>query len=648
MSTPEKTKILLVEDSPLMQKMEISVISSLGYKNIVSAENGNDAIEKLQEQGDIDLIISDWNMPEKDGYELLLWVRADEKCKNIPFLMATGQGDREQAEKASGAGVSSFIAKPFNAEELQKKIDEALGLIEEEEEIPEEELSPQIGASGKVVLRIAHIQITDHLLLGMMQNMIQRGELQPKYFELETRCMPGWNPVQQDLEKGRIDAAFVLAPIAMDLFAYGAPIKLVMFAHKNGSIFVRGKHGLYEDPYENFFRGKTFYIPHKMSVHHMLAHMFFKQIGLDAGMEGHHDITFEVVPPIKMPEFLATNPAACGYMVAEPLGTKAIAAGAADLQFLSGELWENHPCCILAMRDSFIEQHRDAVYEFTEMLAQAGSVISQKPDSAAEVAVNFLDPNKALGLKVPLLKNVLREAQGIKTSDLYPVIEDLDRMQRYMSEQMGFGKLIDLEKFVTTEFAQAACKESITERKASKLRDSATEILGILHKGVEDKAKSLLNKEGKYITFTLCEQEYGIDILKIKEIVGMREIRTVPKTPDYYKGVIDLRGNVIPIIDLRLKFDMDQQEYHERTCIIILQLDVGETIKQVGVVVDAVSEVMDITASDIEETPSFGFGIDTSHLLAMAKVNGSVKMLLDIDKIISTQDVVAPLVQAAS
>lgn len=136
-----------------------------------------------------------------------------------------------------------------------------------------------------------------------------------------------------------------------------------------------------------------------MSIHHMLSHMFFKMIGLKPGLAGSPgvDVNFEVVAPIQMPEFLRGNPDAAGYMVAEPLGTKAIAAGIADLQFLSSELWKNHPCCVVAMRDEFIGSHENAVYEFVEMLAHAGELIDQKPEMAAQIGVDFLDPQKKWG-----------------------------------------------------------------------------------------------------------------------------------------------------------------------------------------------------------------------------------------------------------
>ncbi len=640
---PKKTKILLVEDSPLMRKMEVKTLETIGFEGIIEADDGNIAVSILQSNQQVDLIISDWNMPNMSGFELLVWVRADAKCKAIPFLMATGQSDRAQAEKATEAGVSSFIAKPFNAEELRARIEEAMGEKKEEEPVSKEEMAPKTTASGKALLRIAHIQITDHLILGVLKNMIQRGEVSPKYFELETRCLPGWNPVYQDLEKGVIDAAFVLAPIAMELFGYGTPIKLVLFAHKNGSIFVRNRLGNFREPYSDFFRGKSFLIPHMMSIHHMLAHMFFKQIGLQPGVAGKGavDVAFEVVPPIAMPGFLSANPDTAGFLVAEPIGTRAIAAGAADLQFLSGELWENHPCCVVAVRDEFIDRHRDAVYEFTELLVQAGRIVEQRPDNAAEIAVPFLDPTKQLGLKVPILKNVLKEKQGIKTGDLFPVIEDLDRIQRYMHKEIGIGKLIDLEKFVDTQFAQHAFKDSAISRRPSILRESETTIYELLTRGVEQDtkaSKAMLSAEGKYLTFSLGDSVFGIELMRIREIIGMRPIRSMPQTPGFFKGVIDLRGKVIPIVDMRLKFGMPEQAYNERTCIIILDFGQGAD-GLVGVVVDVVLEVLDVKASQIEETPYFGPTADARFILAMASIQGSVKTLLNIDHVISRQEV---------
>ncbi len=150
--------------------------------------------------------------------------------------------------------------------------------------------------------------------------------------------------------------------------------------------------------------------------------------------------------------------------------------------------------------------------------------------------------------------------------------------------------------------------------------------------------KEMTIKNGKYLTFTLDEEEYGIGILKVKEIIGMMPITLVPRTPPFVKGVINLRGKVIPVIDLRLKFDMGEIPYTERTCIIVVEIDADDATVLIGIVVDAVSEVLNIQESEIEETPAFGTRLDTDYILGMAKTEGSVKILLNIDKVLSTEE----------
>ena len=145
--------------------------------------------------------------------------------------------------------------------------------------------------------------------------------------------------------------------------------------------------------------------------------------------------------------------------------------------------------------------------------------------------------------------------------------------------------------------------------------------------------------EGKYLTFILKEESYGIGILKVKEIIGMMPITSVPRTPDFVKGIVNLRGKVIPVLDLRLRFGMAPMDYTDRTCIIVVELDKdGETI-MVGIVVDAVSEVLNIKEEEIEETPAFGARIETSYIMGMAKVDKGVKILLDIDRVLSGDEV---------
>jgi purine-binding chemotaxis protein CheW len=140
---------------------------------------------------------------------------------------------------------------------------------------------------------------------------------------------------------------------------------------------------------------------------------------------------------------------------------------------------------------------------------------------------------------------------------------------------------------------------------------------------------------GKYLTFALGQEEYGIGILKIKEIIGMMTITAMPQTPPYIKGVINLRGKVIPITDLRMKFGLDNTGYTERTCIIVVEINYASRPLLMGLVVDGVSEVANIKGGEIEGTPDFGTGKQASFIKGMAKIAGGVKILLDIDTILT-------------
>ena len=144
-------------------------------------------------------------------------------------------------------------------------------------------------------------------------------------------------------------------------------------------------------------------------------------------------------------------------------------------------------------------------------------------------------------------------------------------------------------------------------------------------------------KEGKYLTFVLGHEEYGLEILKVREIISVMEITEVPQVPPFIKGVINLRGKVIPIIDLRMKFGMAPIEYTRETCIIVV--NVHELL--LGIVVDTVAEVLDIPEKDIDPAPTFGGSIKTDFILGMGKVKGKVKILLDIEKVLSSEELEA-------
>lgn len=620
-------KILLVEDAGTMRKMEVRILNQLGFHNIVEAKDGNDAIEKIEASLNIDLVISDWAMPGMDGHELLCWIRGHEQFKDLPFLMATGHGDKAYVATAMESGANGVVAKPFSPDELRALMEKAFGMAAPVESAAE--ARPEISSEGKVHLRMAHIQITDHLTLGVLKHMIESGEKTPEHFELETLCMPSWNPVQEALENGSVAGAFILAPAAMDLFSYGAPIKLVLFAHRNGSIMVRNKSGKYTKPYQQFFKHKSFFIPHKMSIHNMLAHMYFTQMGLRPGVAGNEavNVLFDVVPPVQMPNFLAENPDACGFMVAEPIGSRAIAGGIAEKQILSSELWENHPCCVVVFREEFIENHEDAVQEFVNLIVEAGIFIRKDVDKAAQIAVSFLDPKKELGLKKGLIKDVLSDPKGIRTDDLYPVVEDLETIQAYMVEKMGIGRRIDLESFVTHRFADAAMETGRSKPAAVQSSTLAA-------------SETRRTREGKYLIFNLGEERYGLGILDVREIIGLVPITKMPRMPDAFKGVINLRGKVIPVLDMRVKFGMEEKAYTPRTCIVISEVSGLSGSTLVGGIVDSVAEVFQIKETDIEDSPNFGGDYSSDYILGMAKTEKGVIILLEIDRILQTREVI--------
>ncbi len=643
MEVDQNIKILLVEDASVMRKMEIRILNQLNFKNIVEAENGCEAIEKLINDKEIQIIISDWAMPEMDGYEMLTKVRENPEYKDIPFIMATGQGDKASVIKALEAGANCLITKPFAPDELKLKIKEAFGY--KTEPVQKKAIPSEISIDGKVKLKIAHIQITDHLPLGIMKHMLQTGMKTSRHFNLETICMPGWNPVQKSIEEKSVDAAFILAPLAMDLFNYDVPIKLVMFCHKNGSIFVRSKKEVYRKPYEMYFKHKTIFIPHKLSIHNMLAHMYLSRMGLKPGVAGKDavNVLFDVVPPIEMPNFLKDNVDSRGFIVAEPIGSKAIAAGIAEKHILSSEIWNNHPCCVAVFRDEFIAKYPDAVQEFSGLLMDAGQFIAKEPEQSAEIGVEFLDPEKKIGLKKELLKTILTDPMGISTDNLFPDISQLEKMQLYMSTKMDIGTIVDINSFVDLRFAEQALREDpsrcintdeVDEQRAID-KSSETDLVPM---NKFDTSEEIVTREGKYLTFGLAEERYGINILDIREIIQMMHVRPLPKMPDFVKGVINLRKKIIPIIDMRQKFNMESVKYTDKTCIIIVEISALTGSALMGIIVDTVFDVAVVDDKEVQDAPEFEQLTNIDYIAGIAVKKDYIITLLDIDRVFNNQE----------
>jgi purine-binding chemotaxis protein CheW len=147
---------------------------------------------------------------------------------------------------------------------------------------------------------------------------------------------------------------------------------------------------------------------------------------------------------------------------------------------------------------------------------------------------------------------------------------------------------------------------------------------------------------GKYLTFALGAEEYGLPVLKVREIIKILAITQVPHVPPHVKGVINLRGKVIPVVDLRLKFGFADQGYGERTCVIVVEVATPAGRVMTGIVVDTVCEVLNIAVEDIEETPAFGASVATDYMTGVAKVKGTVKVLLDLDHVLAADAAVTP------
>ncbi|HKD04956.1 MAG TPA: chemotaxis protein CheW [Bryobacteraceae bacterium] len=145
-------------------------------------------------------------------------------------------------------------------------------------------------------------------------------------------------------------------------------------------------------------------------------------------------------------------------------------------------------------------------------------------------------------------------------------------------------------------------------------------------------------RAGKYLTFSLGKEQFGIQVLHVREIMGIQDITVVPGTPAHLKGVFNLRGKIIPVVDLRLKFSFHDTPFTQTTCIVVVQVSQDGESALIGLIVDGVSEVLNLSAADIEDAPDFGEGVDTPFVLGIAKFRGSVKILLKIEDVLTLQE----------
>jgi len=181
------------------------------------------------------------------------------------------------------------------------------------------------------------------------------------------------------------------------------------------------------------------------------------------------------------------------------------------------------------------------------------------------------------------------------------------------------------------------------DRRPSKLREADMNTMSVptteIRSGMPPAAPGAARGPSKHLIFSLGKEEFAVPVAKVKEIIGMLEVTPVPHTAEYVRGVINLRGKVVPVIDLRLKLGVPSVEYDERTCIVVVQPEMAKSVYLIGVIVDGVSEVMPVQSSDIEKTETFSHGlISSGYVQGVAKIRGKVKILLDLDCVLSQAD----------
>jgi NitT/TauT family transport system substrate-binding protein len=302
--------------------------------------------------------------------------------------------------------------------------------------------------SSKPTIKIGHLKLTDHLVLGVTKDRLDKGEEKFENCTMETQYFAGWNPLKDALKEGSVDAAFILAPLAMDLFSAGAKIRLTLFGHRDGSVIIKNKRANIQKIED--FKGKTVLIPHYLSIHHLIFDRLLREKGLTVGVG--KDVVFETVAPSEIPDIIAWDEEGKvgGFIVAEPYASQVVLAGDGEEFALSKDIWPKHPCCILVMKEEIIGKYPDAIQEMVSSFVKSGNFIEQDPKAAAEIGARFLDQ------KIEVVDRVLSR-KHVSTGELFPSAEPLEAMQNYLTKVIPvMTSKIDLEKFIDTQFAKEA------------------------------------------------------------------------------------------------------------------------------------------------------------------------------------------------
>jgi NitT/TauT family transport system substrate-binding protein len=309
---------------------------------------------------------------------------------------------------------------------------------------------------AKTTIKVGHLKITDHLVLGVTADKLQTGKEIFQHLDLQTQYFNGWNPLAMAIRENKIDAACILAPLAMELFHIekkpeNSP-RLVLFTHKSGSVIITNKRANIEKLED--FKGKTVLIPHFLSIHNMIFDKMLRAKGMSIGVGKDNDVRFEVVAPSEIPEIIEYDEKGTvgGFIVAEPYGSQVVLNGFGNEFALSKDIWPKHPCCVLVVKNEIVEKSPEAVAELVDSLVKSGTFISNDPAAAAEIGAKFLGQN------VAVIKHVLTEPKDrVATDELLPNIQDLDTIQNYMTQTIkALSDKVDLGKFVDTRFAKAA------------------------------------------------------------------------------------------------------------------------------------------------------------------------------------------------
>ncbi|NOX35209.1 MAG: ABC transporter substrate-binding protein [Deltaproteobacteria bacterium] len=307
--------------------------------------------------------------------------------------------------------------------------------------------------------RIGHLKIVDHLILGIAGLQLKKNGINLTRSTLETFAMNSWNQVCDGLKEGDINGAFITAPLAMDLFAAGLDIRILMFAHRSGSVIVKNKISGTNNIAG--FKGKTFLVPSELSIQNMLLHKFLSSAGLKFGTHDDikADVVREVANPFLMTEMLLNDQDhdIAGFAVAEPFGSEAVQKGIVQKVFTSHSLWKDHPCCVFVLDVSLINNYPESVKEIVALFIKTGQVIEETGgDAVLPLAHLFFDQEKQV-----IRQAILESDISFNPALLVPDIEALNIIRDYMTDSMGvLKKKINVNSLVDRSFILDAISET--------------------------------------------------------------------------------------------------------------------------------------------------------------------------------------------